>query len=39
MARIKYLFWPIEEPEHVLIRTDEIPKLLKEHARMAKRRV
>lgn len=30
MARTKYLSWPIEEPEQVLIRTKEVPKLLKE---------
>jgi hypothetical protein len=30
MARIKYLKWPVEEPGHVLIRTDEVPELLKQ---------
>jgi len=30
MARIKYLKWPVEEPGSVLIRTDEVPELLKE---------
>jgi hypothetical protein len=30
MARTKYLSWPVEEPEAVLIRTDEVPKLLKD---------
>ena len=31
MARVKYLFWPIEDPGRVLIRTEEVPKLLKQH--------
>jgi hypothetical protein len=30
MARAKYLFWPIEDLEAVLIKTMDIPKLLKE---------
>ena len=30
MARTKFLSWPVEEPEAVLIRTDEVPQLLKE---------
>jgi hypothetical protein len=29
MARHKYLFWPVEEIEAVLIRTQEVPKLRK----------
>jgi hypothetical protein len=29
MAREKYLRWPVEEPEVVLIRTDDVPKLRK----------
>jgi hypothetical protein len=28
MAREKYLYWPVEEPEAVLIKTMEVPKLL-----------
>jgi hypothetical protein len=32
LARHKYLFWPIEEIEAVLIRTEDVPKLLKEMA-------
>lgn len=28
IVRIKYLFWPVEEPATVLIRTMEVPKLL-----------
>jgi hypothetical protein len=32
MAREKYLNWPIEEPETVLIKTMEVPKLLGELA-------
>lgn len=31
MARAKYLAWPVEEPESVLLRTVDIPKLLKQH--------
>lgn len=30
VARAKYLFWPIEEPGAVLIKTMDVPKLLKE---------
>jgi hypothetical protein len=30
MARTKFLSWPVEEPEAVLIRTDQVPKLLKD---------
>lgn len=30
MARIKYLFWPIEQPGAILIRTIDVPRLLKE---------
>lgn len=30
MARHKYLFWPVEEIETVLIKTEDVPKLLKE---------
>jgi hypothetical protein len=30
MARRKYLFWPIEEPGSVLIKTADVPKLRKE---------
>lgn len=30
MARTKYLHWPIEEPEQVLIRTQDVQKLLRE---------
>jgi hypothetical protein len=30
MARYKYLFWPVEEIEAVLIKTEDVPKLLKE---------
>jgi len=30
MARQKYLFWPVEEVEAVLIKTGDVPKLLKE---------
>jgi hypothetical protein len=29
MARAKYLSWPIEEPEIVLIKTEDVPELLK----------
>jgi hypothetical protein len=29
MARNKYLFWPVEEIEAVLIRTEDVPKLIK----------
>jgi hypothetical protein len=29
MARNKYLFWPVEEIEAVLIKTEEVPKLMK----------
>jgi hypothetical protein len=32
MARHKYLFWPVEEIEAVLIKTEDIPKLVKEAA-------
>jgi hypothetical protein len=28
MAREKYLSWPVEDPEAVLIKTMEVPKLL-----------
>jgi hypothetical protein len=30
MARTKYLSWPVEEPGAVLIKTTDIPKLLKQ---------
>ena len=30
MARHKYLFWPVEEIEAVLIKTEDVPKLSKE---------
>jgi hypothetical protein len=30
MARTKYLSWPVEEPGAALIRTVDVPKLLKE---------
>jgi hypothetical protein len=30
MARIKYLSWPIDEPDSVLIKTTDVDKLLKE---------
>lgn len=30
MARTKYLSWPIEEPEAVLIKSTDVPKLLKQ---------
>ena len=30
MARAKYLAWPVEEPGAVLIKTTDVPKLLKE---------
>jgi len=33
MARTKYLRWPIEEPETVLLKTMDVPKLLKEISR------
>ncbi len=33
MAREKYLNWPVEEPETVLIKTMEVPKLLDKTAR------
>jgi hypothetical protein len=33
MARTKYLSWPIEAPGQVLIRTIEVPRLLKEPAK------
>lgn len=39
MARTKYLSWPIEEPEKVLIRTEEVPKLLKESEKSTSRSV
>jgi hypothetical protein len=29
MAREKYLNWPIEEPDSVLIKTNDVPKLRK----------
>jgi hypothetical protein len=32
MARQKYLFWPVEEIEAVVIKTEEVPKLIKETA-------
>ena len=32
MARHKYLFWPVEEIEAVLIKTENVPKLIKEKA-------
>jgi hypothetical protein len=30
MARIKYLSWPVDEPNSVLIKTQDVPELLKE---------
>ena len=30
IARTKYLSWPVEEPGAVLIKTTDVPKLLKE---------
>lgn len=30
MARTKYLSWPVEEPDAVLIRTNDVPKLRKQ---------
>jgi hypothetical protein len=30
LARIKYLNWPIDEPESVLVKTMDITKLLEE---------
>jgi hypothetical protein len=38
MARIKYRSWPIEEPEAVLIKTMDVPKLLKEFSSKASSR-
>jgi hypothetical protein len=32
LARHKYLFWPVEEIETVLVKTEDVPKLLKETA-------
>jgi hypothetical protein len=32
MARQKYLFWPVEQPEAVLITTEDVPRLIKETA-------
>jgi hypothetical protein len=29
LARVKYLTWPVEEPEAVLIKTLDVPKLRK----------
>jgi len=36
MAREKYLNWPVEEPETVLIKTMEVPKLLDKLANAVK---
>jgi len=33
MAREKYLNWPVEEPESLLIKTLDVPKLEQEIAR------
>lgn len=30
MARIKYLSWPVEEPDSVLVKSRDVPQLLKE---------
>ena len=37
LARHKYLFWPVEEMEAVMIETQDVPKLLKETAGRAGR--
>jgi hypothetical protein len=37
LARHKYLLWPVEEIEAVLIKTEDVPKLLKETAVTASR--
>ncbi|MGE5260486.1 MAG: DUF1488 family protein [Actinomycetota bacterium] len=37
MARTKFLFWPVEDPEAVLIRTEEVPKLLKDARTLPRR--
>jgi hypothetical protein len=36
MARHKYLYWPVEEVEAVLIKTEDVPKLIKETAQATK---
>ncbi len=33
LARTKFLSWPVEEPETILIRTDEVAQLLKESSK------
>jgi hypothetical protein len=35
LARVKYLTWPVEEPESVLIKTDEVVRLRKARSRVA----
>jgi hypothetical protein len=37
ITRTKFLSWPVEEPEAVLIRTAEVPQLLKEARRVGRR--
>jgi hypothetical protein len=37
-ARIKYLTWPIEEPDSVLVKTRDMPKLLQEMSAKPKSR-
>lgn len=37
MARTKFLFWPVEKPETILIRTTEVPKLLRDAQTLPRR--
>jgi len=37
MARTKFLSWPVEEPEAVLIRTEDVPKLLRDTRKSPRR--
>lgn len=37
MARTKFLSWPVEEPEAVLIRTADVPRLLKKSTGVGRR--
>lgn len=37
MVRLKYLTWPVEEPDHVLIRTSEVVELLRNIPKTLKR--
>jgi hypothetical protein len=30
LARTKYLSWPVDEPDAVLVKTIDVPKLVKE---------